>query len=302
MDGDYGKLVRLRNGDLEAWVSPSHGAAVARLFEPKSGFHILRETSQDDIAGGETMKFGCFPMIPYSNRVGFKRLAFDGRSFELDGNRAGAPHSFHGNGWMQAWRIDELQEDHLAVSLTHAGDGHWPFPYTASQSLTLDQNVFRMRLSLLNTGIAPFPAGGGWHPFFNIDPESRVSFQAQRVWLNDEHMLPRESVPVEGGWNFSEGRPTQGLAVDNCFQGWGGKAVLEHPARGRTITVGGCEQLESLVVFRPSDGREFIAIEPVSHVNNGMNLMAQGRTDTGIRILQPREAMEVVMEIGVHAG
>ncbi|MEC4723813.1 aldose 1-epimerase [Noviherbaspirillum sp. CPCC 100848] len=302
MDRDSGKLVKLRNRHLEAWVSPSHGAAVARLFELETGFHILRETSQDEIARGETMKFGCFPMIPYSNRVGFRRLAFGGRSFELDCNRAGAPHSFHGNAWMQAWHIDELQDHHLAVSLVHAGDGHWPFPYTVRQELTLVQNALHLRLSLRNTGTAPFPAGGGWHPFFNIDPDSRVSFEAQRVWLNDEHMLPRESALTQGGWNFSDSRPTQALAVDNCFQGWSGNAVLEHPARRRRITIGGCERLASLVVFRPSDGREFIALEPVSHVNNGMNLMAQGHTDTGVLVLQPRDSMEIAMEIGVHGG
>lgn len=301
MQNNNNHFVTLRNRHLEAWISPQHGASIARLFEPRSGFQVLRPTALDDIALGETMKFGCFPMIPYSNRIGFRQMAFGDRIFPLDGNRPGAPHSFHGNAWMAAWRIDALRDNHLSVSYRHvAGDGHWPFPYLARQSFTLDGGRCRMRLSLLNTGTHAFPAGAGWHPFFTIEPASRISFHADRVWRNDDDMLPCALLPATGEWWFGDGRPTQGLAVDNCFQGWQGKAVLEHPRQRRSIVISGGKRLSSLVVFRPTDGREFVAIEPVTHVNNGINLMAQGRTDTGVRILQPGQCLEVASEIEVR--
>ncbi|RJF92184.1 aldose 1-epimerase [Noviherbaspirillum saxi] len=297
---ETGKLVKLRNSDLEAWISPDHGAAIARLFEPKTGFQILRETSHQEIANGETMKFGCFPMVPYSNRMGYRQLRFEDTIYQLDSNREGAPHSFHGNAWMVKWEVEHLGPDTLTLSYAHCiGDGHWPFPYLARQSLTLDGSTFRLSISIENTGPHPFPAGAGWHPFFRIEPDSRISFEADKIFLNDQDMLPHASMPAIGGWSFGSGRAVSGLGVDNCFSGWSGTALLEHPAAGRAVSITGCDTLSSLVVFRPSDGRQFIAVEPVSHVNNGANLMAQGCANTGIRVLKPSESMSAVMEITV---
>jgi aldose 1-epimerase len=41
-----------------------------------------------------------------------------------------------------------------------------------------------------------------------------------------------------------------------------------------------------LVVFVPT-GKNFFCVEPVSNCNDGMNLMAKGRTDTGVAVLEP---------------
>jgi aldose 1-epimerase len=298
--GDPGKLIRLRNRHLEAWISPRHGAAIARLFEPDSGFEVLRTTSDDDVARGETMKFACFPMVPYSNRIGYRRMSFDGKVFELESNRVGSPHSFHGNAWMAEWKIDDASDDTLRVSHVHdAGDGHWPFPYRVEQSFTLAENTLCLCLRVRNIGEQAFPVGAGWHPYFTTDADSCVTFQAQQVWTNDSDMLPVEPVPVDGDWYFGKARPTRGLAIDNCFHGWEGKAILSHPARQRTVSISGCRRLSSLVVFRPGDGREFIAIEPVTQVNNGVNLFAQGRAGTGVQILRLDDSIEVSMEIRV---
>ena len=46
-----------------------------------------------------------------------------------------------------------------------------------------------------------------------------------------------------------------------------------------------------VVVYAPSDesGRaeDFVAVEPVTHVTNGFNFLAQGWPQTGVNILEP---------------
>ncbi len=61
--------------------------------------------------------------------------------------------------------------------------------------------------------------------------------------------------------------------------------------------------LERLVVFT-NPAQDCIAIEPVSHVNNAISLMARGVADAdalGLRVLQPGESMSCEMSIQVEA-
>jgi aldose 1-epimerase len=54
------------------------------------------------------------------------------------------------------------------------------------------------------------------------------------------------------------------------------------------------------VVFVP-DGKEFFAVEPVSHMNNGINRMHDG-SDHGIVVLEPGAALEGGIRIARHGG
>ncbi|MDP3604380.1 MAG: hypothetical protein Q8R59_01390, partial [Polaromonas sp.] len=57
-----------------------------------------------------------------------------------------------------------------------------------------------------------------------------------------------------------------------------------------------------LVVFTHTT-RDFVAIEPVSHVNNAVNLLQAGTgraEDLGIEVLAPGESMSAQMSIQVE--
>jgi aldose 1-epimerase len=55
------------------------------------------------------------------------------------------------------------------------------------------------------------------------------------------------------------------------------------------------------VVFT-NDTRDFVAIEPVSHVNNAMNLVAGGADPAGLglAILEPGDSISAQMAIAVE--
>ncbi|SNS14767.1 aldose 1-epimerase [Noviherbaspirillum humi] len=290
-------LIRLQSDVLKADIAPRHGAAIASLAERGTGFALLRPTAEADIAAGNVRQFGCFPLLPYSNRMGFRRMQFGGRTLTLAANRPDAPHSFHGNGWMSAWTAREKQADALTLELRHAGDEHWPFRYEAEQVFRLEGNRFSVSATLFNSGKEAFPAGGGWHPFFATGAGTTLRFDAERVWLNDEDMLPQQAVAARGDWHFGAARALEGVAIDNCFDGWSGTAQLMHPASRRRVTLNAGEPLSKLVVFRRPDVDGFIALEPVSHVNDGINLAARGHADTGMRILAPGESLGFSMSI-----
>ncbi|MEO7851724.1 MAG: hypothetical protein ABIR94_05630, partial [Rubrivivax sp.] len=89
-----------------------------------------------------------------------------------------------------------------------------------------------------------------------------------------------ERTPVPPEWNFTTRRAVGELTVDNCFAGWSGAALLVWPERGWSLRLAASEVFGHLVAFT-GPGRDSIAIEPVSHANNAVNLAA-GRADTGL--------------------
>jgi aldose 1-epimerase len=60
--------------------------------------------------------------------------------------------------------------------------------------------------------------------------------------------------------------------------------------------------LSRLVVFT-NDARDFVAIEPVSHVNNAVNLVHAGADPAGLGLvtLQPGESLSAQMTIEVES-
>ena len=89
----------------------------------------------------------------------------------------------------------------------------------------------------------------------------------------------------------------QFLDVDHCFDGWSGGVLL----RDELLQIRVSSNLHRLVVFT-NETREFVAIEPVSHVNNAVNLVAAGADAQalGLVVLQPGESMSAQMTIEVE--
>jgi aldose 1-epimerase len=78
--------------------------------------------------------------------------------------------------------------------------------------------------------------------------------------------------------------------VDNCFSGWRGSVAVEWPESGVRLDMSADPVFGHLIVFVPP-GRTYFCVEPVSNCNDGMNLLARGRTDTGVAVLAPGEKL-----------
>ncbi len=90
------------------------------------------------------------------------------------------------------------------------------------------------------------------------------------------------------------------LDIDHCFDGWRGDVVLQDPQM--TVRLG--SSLDHLVVFTNA-GCDFVAIEPVSHVNNAVNMAgpdAEKLRQLGVRVLQPGESFSATMQIETGPG
>lgn len=291
-------ILELRSGDLHLGVLPEMGGALAWLRHRE--VDLLRPWDQTPTV----RRSACYPLVPYSNRIAFGRFTLQGREYELARNFGDHPHSIHGVGWQRSWQVVEQSPRHCVMRLVHEADEHWPFAFEAEQTLSLndkglDEQGLSLTLSVRNDSPQTMPAGLGWHPYFPRHDGIELQFDAAAVWLSDQQALPAEPVDVPPQWQFSQRREVGQVGLDNCFEGWGGQACLYWPKSGLALDMSAGPGLEHLVVFTPPQPQDFIAVEPVSHLNNAINTPSPEAH--GLVLLASGEKTERCLRMNVRA-
>jgi len=282
--------LHLRSGPLRCDIRPDLGGCVAGLWWGE--LPVLRSTAAEALTS--VRQSGSYPLVPFSNRVGQARLKWAGTSHPLVQNNAAEPHAIHGVGWQRPWQVLEADAQFALLSYEHTPDAAWPFAFDTSQAFRLRDTQLELTLSITNQSTQAAPVGLGWHPYFVKRADAHLHFAASGRWEMGEDKLPTQRLP-------SPGLDTDcaALDVDHCFDGWRGDAELNDGA----LRIRLASSLTRLVVFT-HPARDTVAIEPVSHVNNAVNLLGQeGMTAEalGLKVLLPGESMTATMAIGVEA-
>ena len=281
--------LRLVSGTMRCEIVPALGAAVAGLWV--GDVPVLRSTSGARLVS--VRDAGSYPLIPFSNRIGQAQLSWNGTSHPLVRNFLPEPHAIHGIGWQRGWSVLDAQAHFALLAFEHQADATWPFAFDCSQAFRLGDDALEITLSVTNQSWQVAPFGLGWHPYFAKRAHSHIRFQATGRWDMGEDKLPTACTPVAGlDVDCAE------LDVDHCFEGWQGGVELRDPVLRARLS----SSLRRLVVFtHPS--REFVAIEPVSHVNNAVNMAPDGDVAAlrrlGVELLEPGHSMTASMRIDV---
>ena len=280
-------MLRLESEGLVCAMEPQLGGCIAGLW--LDGIPVLRSTTQTPASARQS---GSYPLVPFSNRIERATLQWQGTSHPLVNNDAPEPHAIHGVGWQRPWSVLDSDDSFAMLAYEHRADASWPFAFDSSQVLRLRGKALELTLSLTNQSAQPAPVGLGWHPFFVKRPGSRIAFEASGRWEMGPEKLPTTRSPSPG-----LDADTATLDVDHCFDGWTGLVTL----RDSLLKIAVRSDLRRLVVFTDRS-RDVIAIEPVSHVNNAINLVAAGADGQalGLRTLPPGETLTASMSIEVE--
>ncbi|MGQ0662676.1 MAG: aldose 1-epimerase [Pseudomonadota bacterium] len=295
MMADDGQMVTLRAGETELSVAPAIGGAIARFRTTVGSRRIdwLRAASTAGIAAGDPGAMACFPLVPFSNRVREGRFRFAGRTAQLPLNVPGQPHAEHGHGWQARWSVVERGDAELTIAYRQPADA-WPFPYLARQVFRLQSERLVVALEAENVGDSPMPIGLGLHPYFVRTPKARLTARVAKMWQTDREIMPVALIDPPAGHRLGDGIRIDDVAMDNGFTGWSRHAVIEWPEWNARLTLRADAPLSFLVVYTPH-GEDFFCVEPVSHCTDAFNLAAQGRDDTGMIVLSPRQRLRTTV-------
>jgi aldose 1-epimerase len=279
----------LRCGELRCDLKPELGGCISGLW--LHGVPVLRSTPAHDLHS--VRQAASYPLVPFSNRVSQATLLWQGTDHPLVKNWAPDPHAIHGVGWERPWAVLDAADNFALLSYEHKADASWPFDFDCSQAFKLEAHALELSLSITNQSNVATPVGLGWHPFFIKRPDSHVQFDATGRWEMGHDKLPTHREPHAG---LDTACAT--LDVDHCFDGWGGTVQL----RDGVLRMRVLSSLSRLVVYS-TPASDSIAIEPVSHVNDAVNRMAQtgaSAEDLGVCVLHPGETFSCAMRIEVE--
>jgi aldose 1-epimerase len=253
--------VELRAGALRLVLRPDIGGSVAGLWH--GDLPVLRGVADPAALAGPRQS-GCFPLVPYSNRLGYKRFRWLGREHTTLANFGDDyPHSLHGSAWQQPWRVVDRDERHAELMVTQRSDAHWPYAFDVLQRFELTEDSLTMRLVFTNIDARAQPVGLGWHPYFPKRERSRLRVECAGRWESDAGThLPTRRVATQG----IDGE-VRHLDFDHCFEGWRGAARLRDEALSISVT----SSLPYLVVYTPPQ-QNYFCVEPVSHVSNAIHM------------------------------
>ena len=277
--------LELRAGDLRLAIRPDLGGSMAGLWLGDTP--VLRSTEPGELSGARLS--GCYPLVPYSNRLGYRRFRWQGQEHTTQPNYdEGNPHSVHGVAWQRAWNVVSSSAGEAELAYAHAADGHWPFAFEVRQRFVLTADALEVHLAITNRAATPQPVGLGWHPYFPKRPRSRLHIELGDRWDSDPSGLPTRRMPQPAGIDGDVAH----LAFDNCFEGWKGPARIRDEKLSLRLT----SSLPYLVVFTP-DTKPYYCVEPVSHVSNAIHMSDPAAH--GLRALAPGASFDAWMKLEV---
>lgn len=288
--------VTLENKALQVFVDPARGACIMALFIKRDG--SLIPLMPDARIKNTGLDSACFLMIPYSNRIEDGIFTFSGTKYQL---ADGKNHALHGDVRFREWDIEDMSDTHISCKFSSDtyNDINWPWPFDAHVEYTLDDEIFSSRLKLENHADSDMPAGFGWHPYFNRELTRKVEpvdlcMKVEGAYPddNDNRIPSGPPGPLSPEQDFTNGkRLMPDSFLDTCYQGYDGNGYIAWPESGVKINYKCSPLCSHLVMYNPVS-KPYFAVEPVTNANNGVNLYAKGRPDSGIRVLSPRNSME----------
>ena len=276
----------LHAGDLRLALRPDLGGAIAGLW--LRDVAVMRSTEAADL--GSARKSACYPLAPYSNRLGYRRFRWLGQDHTTQPNFDDNPHSVHGVAWQRPWEVMSHSADQAELRYVHKPDHHWPFAFELRQRFVLSADALELHLAFTNQTAHTQPVGLGWHPYFPKRPHSRLHIELTERWENDASGLPTRRVPQPG----IDGDVAH-MEFDNCFEGWQGAARLRDDKLSMRLT----SSLPYLVVYTPGHS-PYYCVEPVSHVSNAIHMADPAAH--GLRALAAGATMDAWMKLEVAAA
>ncbi|WP_339859397.1 aldose 1-epimerase [Thalassospira alkalitolerans] len=261
------------SGPFRVGIVP-RGGAISRIdwVRPDGDgvINLLRPVDEFSLTSGNPSHLGCFPMVPFANRLGYAQFDFDGKTINVPANRAPDPHAIHGFGISAVWEIERPTIDTIRFSHKH-DDPQTGFSYTAWQEITVANGSISIEIGVRHLGREPMPYGIGLHPWFPAGEDASVRFIAADCFGTDDGKLPTTRTVIDLGRDFSDGkmiRHNKGLDVH--YSGWHGAVEMTWKDRQLSLLLEASDTLSNLQFYIPENGETF-CVEPVSHVPNVHN-------------------------------
>lgn len=268
-------------------LQPDVGGSVSRFtfhYNAKD-IEIFRRATAKTV-----LDMSMFPMLPYCGRIRENQFRVGEKIYQLKPNFGTEPLACHGDGWVSAWTVDDVDETSATLSLESSNP---PYTFKAWQSFELLQTGLRVTLRIVNLSPDVMPFGLGFHPYFN-KAGTTLQMKSSWVWLEGPQHLPSEYVTTPPELSFDTFKTLPKVWRNMCYSGWDGVAYLQTADFRFRMT----SSAQHVQLYTPP-GEDYFCLEPQSHCVNAFNLFEQPPFDSGVQLLEPGQEIKLDMKIEV---
>src|SRR5579872_5117409 len=108
-------MLMLHAGESSLVLAPEIGGAIVGWNFGATP--LLRRPEPDAILGRNARGLGCFPLVPFSNRIGRARFGWDGHEHILERNFGDRNQCIHGIGWQKIWQVASVSATSASLAL-----------------------------------------------------------------------------------------------------------------------------------------------------------------------------------------
>ena len=292
-------VIRLEDGGHRTHVSvvPSIGNIAYEMTV--NGRNLLRFPFPSVAEFKRKPRMCGIPLLaPWADRLDENAFFANGRKFSFDpslGNVQldGAGYPIHGFlTLVPDWTVTALEANaagarvisRLDVSRRPEWMAQFPFAHAIEMTYSLAGGVLEVKTRVENRSAEAMPLSIGYHSFFQITDaprdEWRVGLGAALEWPVNQQLLPTGATrPLSELVADPSDFPLQGRDFDNGFAGM----IRDQQGRASFWVKGKRQKIEVLFgpryiageIYSPA-GRDFICFEPMTAINNGLNLAHRG--------------------------
>ncbi|KPB35513.1 Aldose 1-epimerase family protein [Pseudomonas savastanoi pv. phaseolicola] len=191
-------VLTLEDGLTRLTLAPDIGGSIVNWTVLASGHPLLRPSDEQALAAGTPRRLACYPLAPWSNRIGNGGFDTPDGWLALAANSANDPLPIHGSAWQQVWSVIEQTAEQVCLQL----DSQTPFAYRAQLRYTLQDGKLSIELTTTHLDSRAAWHGLGLHPYLPRTPHTRLQAKAAQVWMCDDAGLPAKLQDLPAEWDF----------------------------------------------------------------------------------------------------
>ena len=186
------------------------------------------------------------------------------------------------------WQVISMKADAAAAEVTSRLEfwrhpdlmAQFPFAHTIEVTYRLKTGELQVETVLKNHSMAPMPVLIGFHPYLRVHDAPRDQWKlhlaAREQIVLSEHLVP---TGVTRAVAYPDPLPLAGVQLDDVFS----DLIRDEAGRAEFWFQGAKEKISVLlgpryragVIYAPK-GRNFVCIEPMAAITNGINLARTG--------------------------
>jgi len=180
-------------------------------------------------------------------------------------------------------------KSNVSLKFFHDGKKSFPYKYETIQKFRLIKNCLEIKVSIKNKDRKSFDCGVGFHPWFDLNINSRIFSNTYKYVEIDKNNKIKIKKLLKNSQSFNFNK----INIDETFISWNGntKLILN---KLLTVFIKNKKNVKNLHIYSPKN-ENFFCVEPVTNTRDSYFFKKNNMKYHGLKNLKPGKIFEAAV-------